>query len=128
MVAGLIVRNYEKLRVKGRKAIKNLRKWFFHRRKEHPAMTLRKCSTTEDDKERYNNNNNNKNKNEQAAGYEDADKPFFEDIIGYNDIKKLIRMSINAYEPVHILLSGPPASSKTFYEMSYDETAEFLLY
>jgi hypothetical protein len=49
MVAGLIVRNYEKLRVKGGKAIMNLRKWFFHRRKEHPATTLHVCHTAEDD-------------------------------------------------------------------------------
>jgi len=90
----------------------NFREWFFHKRKGHTATTLRKCSTTDDDKERYNNNKKNK---ERTAEYEDGDKTFFEDIIGYNDIKKLIRMSINAFEPVHILISGPPASSKTLF-------------
>ena len=40
---------------------------------------------------------------------------FFEDIIGYNDIKKFLRMSINTEEPIHILLIGPPASAKTMF-------------
>ncbi|MFL6460960.1 MAG: hypothetical protein ACJ71J_08425 [Nitrososphaeraceae archaeon] len=45
---------------------------------------------------------------------EDADN-FFDYIIGYNDVKKFLRMSINADEPVHILLIGPPASAKTMF-------------
>ena len=40
---------------------------------------------------------------------------FFDYIIGYNDIKKFLRMSINTEEPVHILLVGPPASAKTMF-------------
>jgi holliday junction DNA helicase RuvB len=40
---------------------------------------------------------------------------FFDYIIGYNDVKKFLRMSINADEPVHILLIGPPASAKTMF-------------
>ena len=32
---------------------------------------------------------------------------FFDYIIGYHDVKKFLRMSINAEEPVHILLIGP---------------------
>jgi holliday junction DNA helicase RuvB len=40
---------------------------------------------------------------------------FFEYIIGYNDVKKFLRMSINTEEPVHILLIGPPASAKTMF-------------
>jgi holliday junction DNA helicase RuvB len=40
---------------------------------------------------------------------------FFEYIIGYNDIKKFLRMSINTQEPIHILLIGPPASAKTMF-------------
>ena len=119
MVAGLIVRNYEKLRIKGAEAKMKFYKRFFHRgNKPTTTTTLHVCRTAEDedDKERYNNhNNNNKNKNEQAAEYEDGDKSFFEDVIGYNDIKKLIGMSINAFEPVHILFSGPPASAKTLF-------------
>jgi Holliday junction DNA helicase RuvB len=40
---------------------------------------------------------------------------FFDYIIGYHDVKKFLRMSINAEEPVHILLIGPPASAKTMF-------------
>ena len=40
---------------------------------------------------------------------------FFEYIIGYNDVKKFLKMSINTEEPVHILLIGPPASAKTMF-------------
>lgn len=40
---------------------------------------------------------------------------FFEYIIGYNDIKKFLRMSINTEEPIHILLIGPPASAKAMF-------------
>ena len=40
---------------------------------------------------------------------------FFEYIIGYNDVKKFLRMSINTEEPVHILLIGPPASAKSMF-------------
>jgi Holliday junction DNA helicase RuvB len=40
---------------------------------------------------------------------------FFDYIIGYNDVKKFLRMSINTAEPVHILLIGPPASAKTMF-------------
>ena len=39
----------------------------------------------------------------------------FEYIIGYNDVKRFLKMSINADEPVHILLVGPPASAKTMF-------------
>src|SRR5919112_2081530 len=34
---------------------------------------------------------------------------------GYNDVKKLFRMSFSAEKPVHILLVGPPASAKTLF-------------
>jgi Holliday junction DNA helicase RuvB len=40
---------------------------------------------------------------------------FFDYIIGYNDVKRFLRMSINTEEPVHILLIGPPASAKTMF-------------
>ena len=46
---------------------------------------------------------------------EEAEDNFFDYIIGYNDVKKFLRMSINTEEPVHILLIGPPASAKTMF-------------
>ena len=40
---------------------------------------------------------------------------FFSSIIGYSDIKKLMMRAIISKEPSHILLTGPPASSKTIF-------------
>jgi MoxR-like ATPase len=39
----------------------------------------------------------------------------FNDIIGYNDVKRLIRMALDSDEQSHILLSGPPVSAKTMF-------------
>jgi holliday junction DNA helicase RuvB len=51
----------------------------------------------------------------QEEEVESEDNNFFDYIIGYNDVKKFLRMSINTEEPVHILLIGPPASAKTMF-------------
>ena len=40
---------------------------------------------------------------------------FFSNVVGYQEIKKLLLNSIIAKEPVHILLTGPPSSSKTVF-------------
>src|SRR5919109_3616773 len=48
------------------------------------------------------------------AEEEEADN-FFEYIIGYHDVKRFLKMSMNADEPVHILLVGPAASAKTMF-------------
>ena len=39
----------------------------------------------------------------------------FNGIIGYNDVKRLVRMALDSDEQSHILLSGPPASAKTMF-------------
>lgn len=39
----------------------------------------------------------------------------FDSIIGYDDVKRLFRMSLSSDKPVHILLVGPPASAKTLF-------------
>lgn len=39
----------------------------------------------------------------------------FNNIVGYNDVKKLFRMSLSSEKPVHVLLVGPPASAKTLF-------------
>ena len=49
---------------------------------------------------------------EHAQTYEDK---FFSNIVGYSDVKKLLLKSIVAKEPVNILLTGPPSSSKTIF-------------
>ena len=39
----------------------------------------------------------------------------FNDIIGYNNVKRLLGMALESDEQVSILLSGPPASAKTMF-------------
>ena len=39
----------------------------------------------------------------------------FNDIIGYNNVKRLFNMALESNEQVSILLSGPPASAKTMF-------------
>jgi DNA polymerase III delta prime subunit len=43
----------------------------------------------------------------------------FESIIGYEDIKKIFKMSLIADKAVHILLVGPPASAKTLFMLEF---------
>lgn len=43
----------------------------------------------------------------------------FESIIGYDDIKKIFKMSLVSDKPVHILLVGPPASAKTLFMLEF---------
>jgi Holliday junction DNA helicase RuvB len=39
----------------------------------------------------------------------------FDSIVGYPDIKALVRYALEAEKPAHLLLSGPPASAKTMF-------------
>ena len=39
----------------------------------------------------------------------------FEDIIGHDEVKELLRASLMAEKPVHVLLTGPPALAKTLF-------------
>jgi holliday junction DNA helicase RuvB len=39
----------------------------------------------------------------------------FEDVVGYDDIKRVFNMALKSDEPVHVLLVGPPASAKTIF-------------
>lgn len=43
------------------------------------------------------------------------EEKFFSNVVGYQDIKKILLRSMVGKEPVHILLSGPPSSSKTVF-------------
>lgn len=43
----------------------------------------------------------------------------FESIIGYDDLKKIFKMSLISDKPVHILLVGPPASAKTLFMLEF---------
>ena len=42
-------------------------------------------------------------------------KTIFDDIVGHNDIKQIFRMALHSERPVHILLVGPPGTSKTMF-------------
>jgi Holliday junction DNA helicase RuvB len=55
---------------------------------------------------------------ELFGGYEQKLTPeekFFSNVVGYSDIKKLLLKSVVSKEPVNILLTGPPSSSKTVF-------------
>ena len=52
---------------------------------------------------------------EYEADIRSPEEKFFSDIVGYSDLKKLFMRSIIGKEPSHILLTGPPASSKTIF-------------
>ena len=39
----------------------------------------------------------------------------FDDIIGHDDVKELLRACLSAEKPVHVLLAGPPALAKTLF-------------
>jgi len=43
------------------------------------------------------------------------DEGLFEEIVGYNHIKRLFRMALESDSRTHILLVGPPASAKTMF-------------
>jgi replication-associated recombination protein RarA len=49
--------------------------------------------------------------------HEDLNKEekFFSNVVGYPEIKRLLLRSIVSKEPVNILLTGPPSSSKTLF-------------
>jgi DNA replicative helicase MCM subunit Mcm2 (Cdc46/Mcm family) len=61
--------------------------------------------------------------NEETYKYFDCKKSenlsLFETIIGYDDIKKIFKMSLISDKPVHILLVGPPASAKTLFMLEF---------
>ena len=48
----------------------------------------------------------------------------FNDIIGYNDVKRLFRMALDSGEQVSILLSGPPCISQNYVFRILEKTKE----
>ena len=47
----------------------------------------------------------------------------FEDIIGHPEVKDLLRASLMAEKPVHVLLAGPPALAKTLFLWDIERAA-----
>jgi len=47
----------------------------------------------------------------------------FEDIIGHEEVKELLRAAMMAEKPVHVLLTGPPALAKTLFLWDIERAA-----
>ena len=47
----------------------------------------------------------------------------FEDIIGHEEVKELLKASLLAEKPVHVLLAGPPALAKTLFLWDIERAA-----
>jgi Holliday junction resolvasome RuvABC ATP-dependent DNA helicase subunit len=43
------------------------------------------------------------------------EEKFFSSVVGYSDLKRILMKSIVSKEAVHVLLTGPPATSKTIF-------------
>jgi Holliday junction DNA helicase RuvB len=54
---------------------------------------------------------NNKNQNQKSS----PEERFFSSVVGYADLKKLLMKSMLSKVPIHILLTGPPSTSKTVF-------------
>ena len=52
------------------------------------------------------------------------DERLFSEIQGYNDIKKLMMRCILSFEPVHVILDGPPASGKSIFLLSMQKVLD----
>ncbi len=52
-----------------------------------------------------------------VAKYAETLTTLFDPIVGYDDVKWLLRRAVMTEEPVHVLLEGPPASAKTLFLM-----------
>jgi MoxR-like ATPase len=59
---------------------------------------------------------------------EQTEEGFFDSIIGYSDIKKLLVRCIQSNEPVHVILDGPPASAKSMFLMAMKQKLEGAYY
>jgi len=53
----------------------------------------------------------------------DIAENIFSDIIGYDDVKELLRACLLAEKPVHVLLAGPPALAKSLFLWDIERAA-----
>ena len=51
-------------------------------------------------------------------------KGIFDDIVGLDDLKAVIRKCIKSEEPINVLLCGPPASAKTLFLLAINKELE----
>src|SRR5919197_3013562 len=52
---------------------------------------------------------------EETISLSNKTKTIFDDIVGHDDIKQIFIMALASQKPVHILLVGPPGTSKTMF-------------
>lgn len=52
----------------------------------------------------------------------------FNEVVGYADIKKLLRRCIQSNEPIHIIFDGTPASAKSMFLLSMQKKLENTYY
>ncbi len=66
---------------------------------------------------------------DETAAYAEVLTTLFDPIVGYDDVKWLLRRAVVTDAPVHVLLEGPPASAKTLFLMEIARLpgAEFAL-
>jgi Holliday junction DNA helicase RuvB len=58
----------------------------------------------------------------QPASLVNIADDLFADIIGHEDIKQLLKATLLAEKPVHIMLTGPPALAKTLFLWDIEQT------
>jgi len=80
------------------------KKWYLLKDREHIKRVLEEYETLQKMEV--------EGAKEQVA---EIPEDLFSVIVGYEDVKKLFRMSLKAEKPTHILLVGPPASAKTVF-------------
>ncbi len=65
----------------------------------------------------------------QSIAHEEPEHPngietndMFNDIVGYDDIKELLRESLQLVKPIHVLLVGPPSLAKSMFLWGIERT------
>ncbi|WP_041917610.1 AAA family ATPase [Dehalococcoides mccartyi] len=58
----------------------------------------------------------------QTAPLLNPSDDLFTDIIGHDDVKELLKATLLAEKPVHIMLTGPPALAKTLFLWDIEQT------
>jgi DNA polymerase III delta prime subunit len=78
---------------------------------------------------KFYNSTNKKNLDSSLFAHKNYEDRLFNSIVGYSDIKKFLMRCIISKEQVHILFTGPPATSKTVFllEMSTELSNSYFI-
>ena len=78
---------------------------------------------------KFSNSTNKKNLDSSLFAHKNYEDKLFNSIVGYCDIKKFLMRCIISKEQVHILFTGPPATSKTVFllEMSRELSNSYFI-